>query len=124
MVDFRSAFETYGADYDTTMKRFLGNREMYLKILGLLPRDDSMEKLGKALDAGDLERAFEAAHTLKGVAGNLGLTPLYEAACAMVEPLRHREQREEYAALYQVVEAEYERALQLLEEMRGGESPS
>ena len=32
--------------------------------------------------------AFEAAHTLKGVTGNMGLTPLYDAVCTIVEPLR------------------------------------
>ena len=36
----------------------------------------------KFLHLVDLDGAFEAAHTLKGVAGNLGLTPLYRSVCA------------------------------------------
>ena len=29
MGNFRAAFEAYGADYDGTMRRFLGNEAMY-----------------------------------------------------------------------------------------------
>jgi HPt (histidine-containing phosphotransfer) domain-containing protein len=32
--------------------------------------------------------AFDSAHELKGVLANMGLTPLWEDACALVEPLR------------------------------------
>lgn len=34
MGNFRAAFEAYGADYDGTMRRFLGNEAMYLRVLG------------------------------------------------------------------------------------------
>ena len=34
------------------------------------------------------KEAFRAAHTLKGVAQNLGFTPLYETAAAITEVLR------------------------------------
>ena len=40
------------------------------------------------LEAGDAEGGFMAAHTLKGIAGNLGFTALYEAVCVLVEFLR------------------------------------
>ncbi|MBR5658308.1 MAG: Hpt domain-containing protein, partial [Lachnospiraceae bacterium] len=36
----------------------------------------------------DLKGAFEAAHALKGVLGNLSLTPLYEIVCEITELLR------------------------------------
>ena len=119
MGNFRAAFEAYGADYDGTMRRFLGNEAMYLRVLGMLPRDGSVNRLGDALESGDLGGAFEAAHSLKGVARNLGLDPLYKAACAVVEPLRLREERNDYPELYRAVRKEFERAGLFLEALKG-----
>lgn len=117
MESLREQFLEYGGDYDGIMSRFMGNKAIYLKFLNMLPQDDSMDRLDAALSAGDLVRAFEAAHTLKGVAGNLGLEPLYRAACAILEPLRAGERRD-YTPLHQVVRAEYRRARALMESLR------
>ena len=103
MGEFREIFEVYGADYNSTMARFMGNEAMYLKFLDMLFKDDNLEKLGTALEQQDYEAAFAAAHTLKGVVGNMGLTPLFNAVCAIVEPLRRREAPEDYNGLYQVI---------------------
>ena len=103
MGEFREIFEVYGADYNSTMARFMGNEAMYLKFLDMLFKDDNLEKLGTALEQQDYEAAFAAAHTLKGVVGNMGLTPHFNAFCAIVEPLRKREAPEDYNGLYQVI---------------------
>ena len=79
MGGFREMFEAYGADYHSTMARFMGNEAMYIKFLDMLFKDDNLEKLGEALEKQDYEEAFSAAHTLKGVVGNMGLTPLFHA---------------------------------------------
>ena len=73
MAVLKEIFKKYGADYETTMSRFMGNEQMYLRILAMLPRDENLHKLDHALQAGDYQAAFDAAHTLKGMAGNLGL---------------------------------------------------
>ena len=119
MGDFRDIFEAYGADYQQTMERFTHNEQTYLRFLAMLFRDDNLSELSAALQAGDLTSAFEAAHTLKGVVGNMGLTPLYQAVCAIVEPLRAGEQRD-YTVLYQEIAAGFTRAQQLWEELREG----
>ena len=121
MPTFRDVFEAYGADYDSTMARFMGNEAMYLQLLDMLFQDENMQKLGAALANRDYTAAFEAAHTLKGVVGNMGLTPLFEAVCVIVEPLRSRECRDDYAALYQRVESEFQRAEALRKKLREGE---
>ena len=115
MDEFKTLFENYGGDYAATMERFMGNRTLYLKLLDMLFQDPNLQNLGDALDAGDLTAAFEAAHTLKGVVGNMGLTPLYTAACAIVEPLRGRQPRDDYPELYRAVQTEFQNA----EELRG-----
>lgn len=106
MQKFRALFEAYGADYDATMERFMKNETLYLRLLDMLFQDTNLQKLGDALDAGDLKSAFEAAHTLKGVVGNMGLTPLYNAVCALVEPLRAGNACD-YMGMYQVLQSEF-----------------
>ena len=44
--------------------------------------------------------------TMERFEGNLGLAPLYDAICAIVEPLRTQEERDEYRE----VQAEYQKA--------------
>lgn len=120
MGSFRESFEAYGADYQTTMGRFMGNEKMYLRILDMLFEDENLNKLGYALESEDMTGAFEAAHTLKGVVGNLGLTPLYEALCAIVEPLRFGRVCN-YAAMYQDIQSEFGKVDILREHLKGGD---
>lgn len=119
MANFKTLFEAYGADYEFTMKRFLNNEAMYLKFLSKLPADPNLQRLGEALDRGDLTDAFEAAHTLKGVAGNLGLAPLYGAVGAITELLRAGEARD-YTGMYQAVRREFTRAMELCDSVERG----
>ena len=120
MGEFREIFEGYGADYNSTMARFMGNEAMYLKFLDMLFKDDNLEKLGTALEQQDYEAAFAAAHTLKGVVGNMGLTPLFNAVCAIVEPLRKREAPEDYNGLYQVIRTGFLQADEFRKKLKEG----
>lgn len=119
MQEFEEIFKKYGADYKATMNRFLNNKTMYLKLLGMLFQDDSLQNLDNALKESDLGSAFEAAHTLKGVVGNLGLTPLLHTLDNLVKPLRAREIRDDYSKLYHEVELELKNANSFFRELKG-----
>lgn len=121
MSEFRSIFEAYGGDYQATMARFVNKEDMYLKFLDMLFKDDNMQKLGDALDEGDMKGAFEAAHTLKGVVGNMGLTPLFSSVCTILEPLRAREERSDYLEMYDVIKKEFQKADDLRANLKKGE---
>lgn len=110
MRGFKEIFEEYGADYESTMARFMNGESSYLRFLDMLFRDDSMDNLGKTLEANDLTGAFAAAHTLKGVAANMGLTPLYNAVGAIVEHLRLGEARDDYPKFYEDIKLEFKAA--------------
>lgn len=110
MRGFKELFEEYGAEYEPTMARFMNGESSYLRFLDMLFRDDSLDNLGKALEANDLTAAFAAAHTLKGVAANMGLTPLYNAVSAIVEHLRVGEERDDYLRFYEDIKAEFKAA--------------
>lgn len=121
MKNFRKAFEEYGGDYDSVMERFMSNEKMYIKIFNMLFQDDNLQKLSCAIECGDLDKAFEAAHTLKGVAANLGLTPYYQTICSIVEPLRSREPRGDYPALYQNILTDFKKVEMLRRTLEGAE---
>ena len=97
MVDINKLRE-YGADVDTGLARCMNNEVFYLKLVVKSLGDNAFDKLNESLDANDLDAAFEAAHSLKGVMGNLALTPIYDPMVEITELLRSRTEMD-YSAL-------------------------
>ena len=95
----REELRSSGADVETGLSRWVGKEDLYLKLVNMGLGDAKFEELGAALDAGDLDKAFELCHALKGVIGNLAITPLFDAVSAMTEKLRGREAAD-YSAMY------------------------
>ena len=95
----------YGADVADGLARCMNNESFYLRMVGLGIADGAFEKLDKALAAHDLDGAFEAAHALKGILGNLSLTPMLKVVSEMTEYLRAREDRD-YSEMLAKVHAE------------------
>lgn len=80
-----------GVDTEELLARFMGNEALMTRFLGKFPQDENFGRLEQALEAGDAAGAYAAAHTLKGVTGNLSLARLYQLVCAVVEPLREND---------------------------------
>lgn len=80
-------YSTVGGDYGGVLARFLTD-ERILRFVKKFPSDASFAALKDALARGNAEEAFRAAHTLKGVAQNLGLTALGDRASDVTEILR------------------------------------
>lgn len=99
--------EQYGADVKSAMARFLDDEELYVSCFDSFMEDEAFAQLDAALACCEYERAFEAAHTLKGVAGNMGLTPLYGAICNLVEALRVQDVSD-LSALHAAVSQQHE----------------
>ena len=81
--------KTYGADTDTGLARCVGNEALYLRLVKSVCDDPCFDKLTEAVETGALKEGFEAAHSLKGVLGNLSLTPIYDKAVEITEHLRN-----------------------------------
>jgi HPt (histidine-containing phosphotransfer) domain-containing protein len=106
------ALAAYGANVEEGLTRCMGNEGFYLKMVDAMRNDAHFDELGEALEARDLDRAFETAHALKGGVGNLALTPLYEPVVEITELLRSRTDMD-YSELYAKIVAERERLLAL-----------
>ena len=89
MHDVLKMLDSWECDIPQALQRCCGDTDFYLHWVSQFVRDPDFEKLDSAIRAKNYEAAFEAAHGLKGSSGTLGLTPLYEAVCTVVEDLRH-----------------------------------
>jgi len=79
-----------GCDIDDGLNRFLGNDSLYEKMLKKFPASilPLSENIIFDIDNGNIKEAISNTHTIKGVAGNLSLTPLYESYTKIVTLLR------------------------------------
>jgi len=98
------SLKNWGADVDEALIRCLNNEAFYLKLVGKTLEDPSFSRLPEAVRAGDLAKAFEAAHALKGVLANLALTPLLQPVQEITELLRGGTQTD-YAPLLEEIAA-------------------
>ena len=89
MKDIVDVLREKGCDIDGAMGRMLGDSDFMLRCMRISLTQSEFEQLGEALGRKDAKEAFEYAHALKGVSGNVGLTPVYDAVVKLVEPLRN-----------------------------------
>lgn len=80
--------DAWGCNMACIHDRFLDDEDFYLSMLEVAAADENYQRLEQALAAADPVQAFERAHALKGSLGNMGLTPLYNPMCRIVDLLR------------------------------------
>ena len=82
------ALKEYGADVESGLARCMGNEAFYLRMVGLALEDAHFDQLFESIEAGDVKAGFDHAHALKGVLGNLALTPIFDPMDELTEILR------------------------------------
>lgn len=70
------------------LRRFAGDFEGYTETLQMFLTKNNAAEIRRCIQAGDEVNLKEYTHALKGMAGGLGLTRLYEAVCAVYARLR------------------------------------
>lgn len=104
-------YETVGGSYEESMRRLMNDAIARRFLLKFLDADD-YQKMVSAFEAKDFENAFLHAHNLKGVALNLGMDALGNAASELCETVRSRTEPVPYPdALLEQVREEYFRAV-------------
>ena len=79
---------TLGVDVDGGLKRLNGNEKLYTRLFGSFLKTLNANAIAPDFDCSDYNDIIEKAHTLKGTAGNLSVTPLYEAYTDILGLLR------------------------------------
>ena len=98
----------YGANTAEGLARCAGMEAFYIKLVNMSLNEPSFDKLQAAIQDNDLTAAFEAAHALKGVLGNLSLTPMFDVCSEMTELLRDRTEMDYTPMLNQLLEKKAE----------------
>ena len=96
--------------------RRLPSEAMVRKFIGKYPADTSWGSLESAIHSQDWEAAFRAAHTLKGVAQNLGMDRLYKTAATLCDAVRGPKPLED-PSLWPPVVAAHEEVLAAIREL-------
>lgn len=102
----------FGANVDEGVGRCMGNEEFYLRLVETAKGEAGFDQLFDAVQENRLEDAFSAAHSLKGILGNLALTPLYVPMSEITELLRKNTQMD-YTPLVDTIRQELDRFLAL-----------
>ena len=87
-VDLVRFYFSVGGNATEVVNQLGGDEAMVKKFLKMFLSDGSFSGLTQALEEEDTKTAFRMAHTLKGVAANLGLKNLYADASRVTEFLR------------------------------------
>ncbi len=107
------SLKDWGANTQEGLTRCMNNETFYLMLIKKVQQDTSLTKLLAALDAHDLDAAFEAAHALKGILANLALTPALIPVSELTELLRARREMD-YSDLAARTKAEMDALMALI----------
>ncbi len=115
-MTIKECYDAVGGDYEAVYQRMMKKDALVIKFAKKFLNDSSYKNLKDNLSAGNVEEAFRAAHTLKGVAQNLSFEALYKPSSELAEILRagSMEGTEE---LMEKVAAEYERTIAAISQL-------
>ncbi|WP_308753710.1 Hpt domain-containing protein [uncultured Anaerotruncus sp.] len=105
-----------GADYADVLRR-MGNEDRVKRFLLKFPGEPSYGLLCRSVEGGDAKEAFRAAHSIKGVCLNLGLTALYRSAGALSEELRGGAFTDSVPGLLRQVGEDYQKTINAIREL-------
>ena len=117
-MTLKDCYAALGGDYEDAIAR-LRSEGLVGKFVLRFPEDKSYDLLLTSLEAGEVQEAFRAAHTIKGTCQNLSFTGLADAASAMTEALRAGD-LEGGRALLDRVRGEYERTVGAIRVFQAG----
>jgi CheY-like chemotaxis protein len=105
-----------GVDVQEGLGRLVGNAQTYLGLLKKFPmtQEGELRKIGQAIADKDLEQTQALIHRLKGLAGNLSLTDLFQAAAALEKAL-HVPDWAESTRRFEILETEFHQFSQAIE---------
>ena len=107
-MDIKECYEAMHGDYEDIFSR-LRNNALIIKLVKKFESDQSYAELKQGLADKDVEKAFRAAHTLKGICLNLGFDNLFAPSQELTEKLRGATTIEGTDELFAAVEKEYDR---------------
>lgn len=110
-------YNTIGESYGPVLSR-LTKEDRISKYLLLFLQDPSFGELQKAFDDKNIQSAFRAAHTLKGIAANLGFNKLSKSSSDLTEDLRPLAFTDKSETLLEQVKIDYDLVVSNIQKMQ------
>ena len=95
--------QAFDVDIQDGLKRFVNNAALFERMLKKFPAASADLPVLPHFESGDLNAALANAHTLKGMTGNLSLTPLFNAYTDIVALLRESKPDQAKALLVSIL---------------------
>ena len=89
-MDVKGFYDIVGGDYDAA-KLIMMNDAFIERMLGKFFANNTYKDIIDNYEKKDFKAVFAAAHSFKGVVGNLALTPLFNLASTITEATRNQE---------------------------------
>lgn len=102
-MDLFEELRALGVDIDGGLKRLMNNEKLYRRLLGSFVKMMDANSIQPDFQGPDYTEVTEKAHTIKGAAGNLSITPVYEAYTQIMNLLRSGQPEEARAVLEKVL---------------------
>ena len=118
-MNVQEVYMNINGDYNDIMQR-LGKEELVIRFSKKFLNDPSFKELKEAMQEDDMEKAFRAIHTLKGVCMNLSFISLLEVSKTLTEALRpgnEMPERDILDEMFRNVEEEYLTVIHGIEQM-------
>ena len=86
-MDIKEFYNSIGGDYQSALAIMMN--DMFIeRMLDKFFMNNAYSEIVSAYEKKDFQAVFAGAHSLKGVAGNLALTPLFEISSIITEATR------------------------------------
>ena len=119
----QECYEAFGGDYQEVISR-LRTDERIARFLLRVVDDGSYQLLIDSIASGNVDEAFRAAHTLKGVCANLSITRFGNSSSALTEILRDLSHAgkpftDEVYSLLEPVKEDYALTINAIKQLQG-----
>ena len=107
-MDMLEELKALGVDTDGGLLRMNGNANLYVRMLGKFVGMMQKMEIPVDFDNNDYSYVAELAHTIKGTAGNLSLTPIFKAYSEIMDLLRANKPEEAKEVLKGIIPVQKE----------------
>ena len=109
------SLKIFGANTDEGINRCAGMEDFYLNLVARSLEEAKFDQLRSAVKAKDYEKAFEIAHSIKGILANLSLDPVLKPVEKITDLLRNKTDAE-YEELLDEAESAFRKLEALVKE--------
>lgn len=118
----REILNSGGIDADSLLERCMQNEPFMIRLLQKFLLDPTYVRLATAISSADMPTAEEAAHTMKGMCGNLSMDQLFQLLEQQLAALRAGD-LEEGSRIMPAITHAYDAAVRAIEQLPAASPP-